>query len=249
MDVINRRYETIRTEFSRYLSKKRGKSGSGADDVVLDPKCEHRIWLKPFIISRKSSGNFKRVQNKSAKSISVQPREEVSSSDESHDGTDLDEESEDNCNTVQASDNQSVNESTPNNSTKEKNTKTWRETKSRKRKLEETDVQLDRSIASLIESIKEQDNFRKSGEKQQMDEDSLYCMSLANRLRKLDDRSKAVVRNSVEKVFLDIQFGMQNTMQFTQQQPMQLGSQNMLGSFMWPLTNNQFTAQSDQQVE
>ena len=115
--------------------------------------------------------------------------------------------------------------------------------------MEETDIQLDKSIASLDESIKEQENFLKSEEKQQMDEDSLYCMSLANRLRKLDDRSKAVVRNSIEKVFLDIQFGMQNTMQFTQQQPMQLGSQNMLGSYMWPLNNNQFTAHSDRQVE
>ena len=64
--------------------------------------------------------------------------------------------------------------------------------------MEEADLQFDKSVESLNESIKEQENFLKSGEKQ-MDEDSLYFMSWAKRLRMLDGRSKAVARYSNEK--------------------------------------------------
>ena len=98
IDSVKRRYETIRTEFSRYLSKMRGRSGSGAGDLGVNPKYEHLLWLKPFIISRQSSGNFKLSdKNIEKSSMSDQPpvAVNVKSSEESHDATDSDEGSDD----------------------------------------------------------------------------------------------------------------------------------------------------------
>ena len=170
--------------------------------------------------------------------------EEVDSSKESHDGTNSEEENKDSSNSVEEISNESVNKRISNNSTKGKNKENWKTTKSQKRKLEETDSMLDKSISRLNVSIKQQENYLK-----QMDEDSLYCVSLTNMLRKLDDKNKAVVQNSTEKIFLNMQSGMQNTMQFTTQQPIQLGSQNMLRTtYMWQPTSNTFTAHNDQQV-
>jgi hypothetical protein len=92
----------------------------------------------------------------------------------------------------------------------------------------------------------------KHADKQEMDEDYMYCTSLGNRMRKLDEKSKAVARSAIEKIFLDIQFHnynnltMQNPMQFTtMQQPLiQSNSQNLLSNYMW----TPFPAQNDQQL-
>ncbi|CAB4034943.1 Hypothetical predicted protein, partial [Paramuricea clavata] len=92
----------------------RGKSGSGDDDFVVNPKYEHLLWLKPFIISRQSSGNFK-LSDKNIKksSTSDQPpvSDNVDSSEESHDSTNSDEGSDDSIASVQKTVNQTVDES------------------------------------------------------------------------------------------------------------------------------------------
>ena len=41
----------------------------------------------------------------------------------------------------------------------------------------------------------------------EMDEESLYCLSLASRMRRLDARKKALIRNSIEKAFMEVEFG------------------------------------------
>ncbi|CAB4033282.1 Hypothetical predicted protein, partial [Paramuricea clavata] len=174
--------------------------------------------------------------------------------------------SDDSIASVQTTVNQTVDESisttkdstttlsTHKDSTQGKIKKQWKKTTSRKRKIEETDGQLDKSTASLNESIKLQESSMKRADKQEMDEDYMYCMSLGNRMRKLDEKNKAVVRSATEKIFLDIQFGnynnltMQNPMQFTTQQPLiQSSSQNLLGNYLWTASNNPFPAQNDQQ--
>lgn len=42
------KYESIRTTFSRYVKKAVGKSGSGGDDIPLEPKYEH-LSLQPSL--------------------------------------------------------------------------------------------------------------------------------------------------------------------------------------------------------
>ena len=41
VDQVKRRYESIRTQFGKYLKSRKGKSGSGSGDVPIDPKYDH----------------------------------------------------------------------------------------------------------------------------------------------------------------------------------------------------------------
>ena len=99
-------------------------------------------------------------------------------------------------------------------SSKEKPMKPWVKKESRKRELEKTDAQLNRAMNNLSESIA---LHKKSAPKEKkMDEDELYVLGLANRLRSLDGRQKAIVRSAVEKVFLDIELIFYNAPQQAQ---------------------------------
>ena len=61
VDQVRRRYESIRTQFGKYLKSRKGMSRSGSGDIPIDAKYEHLRWLKNFIVSRASSGNFKSI--------------------------------------------------------------------------------------------------------------------------------------------------------------------------------------------
>ena len=89
--------------------------------------------------------------------------------------------------------------------------KAWVKTESRKRQLERTKEELSNAMQNLNNS------FMRSTEKRshkleatELDEDHYYGMSIASRLRSLDRMKKAMVRNTIEKVFLDIEFGFYN---------------------------------------
>ena len=86
-------------------------------------------------------------------------------------------------------------------------------------------------MKSLNESIAKTDDPKR------MDENELYAMSLANRLRQLDRRQKAIVRNSIEKIFLDIELGYYNMPQqgSFMQVTMPQGSEN--SNMFWPSQN------------
>ena len=47
MDVssVQKRYNTIRSNFSKYLKDIKGKSGSGRDEIEILPDLEHLRWL------------------------------------------------------------------------------------------------------------------------------------------------------------------------------------------------------------
>ena len=76
VDIVKQHYESIRTQFSKYLRARRGASGCGSDDIPLTSKFEHLRWLKTFIISRASSTNLRRM--------SKQPTSQISSQAQSH---------------------------------------------------------------------------------------------------------------------------------------------------------------------
>ena len=77
---------------------------------------------------------------------------------------------------------------------------------SRKREIERTDVQLNHALSCLNSSLKKTDKQDPSG-LETMDKDDFYALSLAKQLRKLESRHKALMRNGIEKLFLDIVFG------------------------------------------
>ena len=232
VDQVKRRYESIRTQFGKYLKSRKGKSGSGSGDVPLDPKYEHLRWLKNLIVSRASSWNFKSIpSNISTPSVKlVEVSEEVSedSDDETNqppslqlsdkEGGDDDE----NDLNISVSSRDTTDSPISEISPKEKSVRPWMRKESRKRQLEKTDAQLNKAMNNLSESIA---LHKKSAPKEKkMDEDELYVLSLDNRLRNLDRRQKAIVRSAVEKVFLDIELGCYNA-----PQQAQLGSYIQMG--------------------
>ena len=77
---------------------------------------------------------------------------------------------------------------------------------SRKREIERTEVQLNHALSCLNSSLKKTDKQDPSG-LERMDKYDLYALRLAKRLRKLDSRQKPLMRNGIEKLFLDIEFG------------------------------------------
>lgn len=229
IDQVKRRYESIRTQFGKYLKSRKGRSGSGSGDIPLDPKYEHLRWLSNYIVSRASSGNFRatplRCSTPTPANMAVVSENILSegSNDENNElpehASDKDEEGEDGDSLdVPVSNHKTTDLSISEVSSKEKPViKSWVKKESRKRQLEKTDAQLNKAMNNLNESIAL--HKKSATEEKKMDEDELYVLSLANRLRNLDRRQKAIVRSAVEKVFLDVELGYYNV----PQQP-QLGS-------------------------
>ena len=232
VDKVKRRYESIRTQFGKNLKSRKGKSGSGSGDVPIDPKYEHLRWLKNFIVSRASSGNIKSIPSNTSipaiKSVETVSEDVFDSDDETinqppptqlsdkedgdNDGNDLD---------MFVSSRDTADSPISEMSSKEKSIKPWVKKESSKRELEKTDAQLNRAMNNLSESIT---LHKKSAPKEKkMDEDELHVLSLANRLRSLDRRQKAIARNTVEKVFLDIELGFYNAPQQAQLGNYQMG--------------------------
>ena len=52
VEEVKRSYDTIWTQFGKYIKKRKEKSGSCTVDLPLDPTFAHMMWLKNFIISR-----------------------------------------------------------------------------------------------------------------------------------------------------------------------------------------------------
>ena len=63
MDVSSaqQRYNTIRTNFSKYIKNLKGKSGSGRDDVEIRKDYEYLRWLISHIKHRQTRANMKRL--------------------------------------------------------------------------------------------------------------------------------------------------------------------------------------------
>ena len=58
-EEVERRYKSIRTAFSRYLSKQRLKSGSGLSDIPnINQRFENLGWLVTHITSRNGTSNL-----------------------------------------------------------------------------------------------------------------------------------------------------------------------------------------------
>ena len=61
MDVslVQKRYNTIRSNFSKYLKDLKGKSGCGRGDIEIRPDLEYLRWLITHIKHRQTSSNIK----------------------------------------------------------------------------------------------------------------------------------------------------------------------------------------------
>ena len=234
VEDVKRRYESIRTSFSRYLQKRRGRSGSGVQDTPLEPKFEHLRWLLSFINTRQSTGNFRKATLQEAQesnnlALSLDDgrktpiQDEISSNSILHfsgaEDSDVDTQNADLCDPDQQVSGNKGNQ-TPSStaslpdlssSVEPKNHKHWSGRKtSRKRQIEETDMQLKQTIAGLHVAMKRQaqaEAVRSQQEINMGDQDYHYCMSLVPRMKSLDPRQKAILRSQIEKAFMEVEFG------------------------------------------
>ena len=79
--------------------------------------------------------------------------------------------------------------------------------KSQKLQLKETDDQINQAMQRFDRSIELLQQQSKQPDVHGMDEESLFCLSLAPRLRRLDPQKKAIARNSIEILFFNIEYG------------------------------------------
>ena len=235
VEDVKRRYESIRTSFSRYLQKRRGKSGSGVEDTPLEPKFEHLRWLLSFITTRQSTGNFRKATQQEAQegnnlALCFDNRSQTPMQDElssnsvlnfsGAEDSDIETENADLCDSDQQvsgnkgnqtpSSTASLSDLSP--SVQPTSHKQWSGRKdSRKRQIDETDVQLKQTIAGLHVAMKRQalaEAFQSQQANILGDQDYHYCMSLVPRMTSLDPRQKAVIRSQIEKAFIEVEFGM-----------------------------------------
>ena len=237
VDIVKRRYESIRTQYSKYLRARKGAPGCGYDDIPHSAKFEHLQWLKTFIISRTSTTNLKVKYPSNQPSQHLHQYQCVDSlsgeiyDEDGHDSiTDWNEYEElvpqgqsinaglqtsnatsDNEGESTTESAQSVSTGTPKVATAAPKKKAWVKTESRKRQLERTNEELSNAMQNLTNSLMRSAQQRSNKlEATELDEDHYYGMSIASRLRRLDRMKKAMVRNAIEKVFLDIELGFYN---------------------------------------
>ena len=77
---------------------------------------------------------------------------------------------------------------------------------SNKTQLQKTDDQIKHAMERLDKSLKSM-RQQSATPTPEMDEESLYCMSLAPTMRRLDPQKKAVIRNSIKRVFCEVEYG------------------------------------------
>ena len=220
-----RRYKTIRTSFTRYLSKQKGKSGSGLSDIGgIDPRFEHLRWLITHIKTRESASNINvsAIEEASTgRSLSDMGSEfelSVDATDELSLVSDNEKVSQvENKSLLNAQDNDDPeNSQTYDQHIKSKYRKrkdmesglNWiGAKKSQKIQLKDTEDQIKEAMKRFDKSLELLGQQNKQHAAHEMDEESLFCLSLAPRLRRLSPQKKAMVRNSIENIFFQIEYG------------------------------------------
>ena len=196
------------------LKIRKGTSGAGTIDITpIDPKFERLMWLRNFIVSRPNSGNFRRKQEitKSNMEHTDSDEDEDSCNSSNNEGEENSEcvEKENSRSLVKPSDEDASNaQESKTESQQLRYRKPGSKKESRKKQLEKTDLQLNQALASLDSALsKPQQEKDKTSDVRQLDEDELYALSLGKRFQKLDNKQKALMRNVIERLFLEIEFG------------------------------------------
>jgi hypothetical protein len=76
-----------------------------------------------------------------------------------------------------------------------------------KNTIKDTDDQIKEAMKRFDKSLELLGQQNKQPAAHEMDEESLFCLSLAPRLRRLIPQKKAMVRNSIENIFFQIEYG------------------------------------------
>ena len=210
VDVIKKRHENVRTQFGKYLKKRKGTSGAGTTNIILiDQKFERLMWLKNFIVTRPNSGNFRRRQmiTKSNMELAESDDDEDNSNDSNVDSEDKNEIISNESICSQANPGEEDAEECKSESQQQRNKKPESKKESRTIQLEKTDKQLNQALASLNSTLSKPQQEKINSDVHQLGEDELYALSLGRRFQKLDSKQKALMRNGIERLFLELEVG------------------------------------------
>ena len=200
VDIVKRCYESIRTQYSKYLRARKDASGCGYDEVPQTGKFGHLQWLKTLIICKTSTTNLK------GKYLSNQP------SQYSHQNHCVD--------SLLGKIHEGVHENTTDWNEYEEQLSQGQSINASLQKLNQTSDNEAESTTESTQSVptgtpKEataapskkacvKTESRKRLEGTELAEDHYYGMSIASCLSSLDRKKETVVISAIEKVFLDI---------------------------------------------
>ena len=226
------RYNNIRTNFSTYIKSLKGKSGSGRDDLVnIRPDYEYLRWLCSHIKHRQTRSNMRRTDSPiCSEEIEAQgggsddgnePENETTSSDDGQgtsdtqisllqDSSDGSLKQDDTTSTADESD-RSLGKDI--NKVVKKFNKSHLEqpftSKGEKRpwsKQGQSDV-FEREVSKTMKSI----NLALSNEKKGRDddEDTLFCLSLVQKFKRIPQKYKSTLQLNVLKAFNDMEWSLE----------------------------------------
>ena len=253
-EEAEKKYKYIRTGYGRWLKRKKSvPSGSGRDAVPRPPpEYENLGWLADHIRTQHSSISNLQKQEESQQEVSEVDVDEMSENIEF--GNEFDDQDESNSESNVDLDlvvtktlpsegtdesplnnlsNTSISDSNPSPEevkVKRKNSKikhSWAKQKKEQAKAHDVDMELLKTAKSIADGFLSPQEEKKSDHGG--DEDTLYCRSVAARMKCLDPQSKAYVRMQIEQLLFTVQFsGQGQPMQFSGRgQPMQSFGQGL----------------------
>ena len=249
MDVtlVQKRYNTIRSNFSKYLKDLKGKSGCGRGDIEIRPDLEYLRWLITHIKHRQTSSNVQLSQQELHSSLATVDMT----------GLDLDDHEQlvgtDDVNTeLSASDSRENSVGSPDGSvvsaaSSADNPKGQDIRNFKKRKLVQSEETLDKRPwakgrgfenevvktmqginASLLHLTTPENEKGQDKGSANEDEDSLFCLSLVQKFKRIPTSLKSTLQLNILKTINDMELLVQQNMQ--QDMALQMPSQQQYGN-------------------
>lgn len=183
-----RKYETIRTSFSKYLKTVKPASGSGRDTIVLKPEFEHLRWMTPYIRSRTTKSNL------SASETNEDEVEELSSQP-----TDT-QEAEGDATAVPSRPDSAL-------SVASASTSFSSVSSTKKRKSQQVGL-IDSEFLKAVQNISAPPPVQQQKSSDGVEE---FCSSLVPRMRALTEYQKAMAQQKIISVLNEVQFNITST--------------------------------------
>ena len=224
-----KRYNSIRTSFSKYLRKQRAAkvTGTGRNDLPeIKEEFEYLRWLITHIKHRSTTDNFessikrRKVEDDESEEERNEEQSEVCDENQSDTTNDQDTTCTSNGICSRESSHNDIDESTSTTSdnstldkvdTKEAEVPKPKPTKKAWTKSNRgpTNKEFDQEFLKTMHSIRnaiEPEMPKKSLQYDDDDDDRLFCLSLVSQLKKMDTKCKALAKVEIMKVFSNIEW-------------------------------------------
>ena len=218
LSCAQQRYNNIRTNFSKYIKSLKGKSGSGRDDLVIRADYEYLRWLCSHIKHRQTRTNMRKTDSEEAceESDNGDP---TACEDDGQGGAQgslaqdsLDESlgQDDTTSTTDESDRSSVRDKSvskfnkshleqPSPSTRKCAKRPW----SKQNQSDVFETEVARTMKNINLALHDEKKSRED------DEDTLFCLSLVQKFKRIPHRYKSTLQLNVLKVFNEMEWSLE----------------------------------------